>query len=61
MTSVFTATVNGHFALMRTGRIDFSVEKSTRSLLRTITSGEGLLQTFRGTGSVWRGHSPVPC
>jgi len=45
--------VDGNFALMRTGRIDFSVEKSTRSLLGTITSGEGLLQTFRGTGSVW--------
>ena len=42
-----------NFALMRTGQIEFSVEKSTRSLLGTLTSGEGLLQTFRGTGSVW--------
>ena len=48
-----TLQVDGNFALMRTGRIEFSVEKSTRSLLGTITSGEGLLQTFRGTGSVW--------
>ncbi len=48
-----TLQVDGNFALMRTGRIDFSVEKSTRSLLGTITGGEGLLQTFRGTGSVW--------
>lgn len=48
-----TLQVDGNFALMRTGRIDFSVEKSTRSLLGTLTSGEGLLQTFRGTGSVW--------
>ena len=45
--------MDGNFALMRTGQIDFSVEKSTRSLLGTLTSGEGLLQTFRGTGSVW--------
>ncbi|WP_435018004.1 AIM24 family protein [Tundrisphaera sp. TA3] len=45
--------VDGNFALMRTGRIEFSVEKSTRSILGTITGGEGLLQTFRGTGSVW--------
>ena len=37
----------------RVGKIEFSVEKSTRSLLGTITSGEGLLQTFRGSGSVW--------
>lgn len=48
-----TLQVAGNFALMRTGRFDFSVEKSTRSLLGTITSGERLLQTFRGTGSVW--------
>ncbi len=48
-----TLQVDGNFALMRTGRIEFSVEKSTRSLLGTPISGEGLLQTFRGTGSVW--------
>jgi uncharacterized protein (AIM24 family) len=48
-----TLQVDGNFALMRTGDIEFSVEKSTRSLLGTLTSGEGLLQTFRGTGSVW--------
>lgn len=45
--------VDGNFALMRSGAIEFSVEKSTRSLLGTLTSGELLLQTFRGTGSVW--------
>ncbi|MDR3633524.1 MAG: AIM24 family protein [Isosphaeraceae bacterium] len=48
-----TLQVDGNFALMRTGRIEFSVEKSTKSLFGTLTSGEGLLQTFRGTGSVW--------
>ncbi len=47
-----TLQVDGNFALMRIGRIEFSVEKSTRSVLGTITSGEGLLQIFRGTGSV---------
>src|SRR5947209_836607 len=48
-----TLQVDGNFALMRAGRIEFSVEKSTRSLLGTLTSGEGLLQTLLGTGSVW--------
>jgi uncharacterized protein (AIM24 family) len=48
-----TLQVDGNFALMRTGQIEFSVEKSAKSLLGTLTSGEGLLQTFRGTGSVW--------
>ncbi|MBD2096721.1 AIM24 family protein [Trichocoleus sp. FACHB-591] len=48
-----TLKVDGNFALMRTGNIEFTVEKSTKSLFGTLTSGEGLLQTFRGTGKVW--------
>ncbi len=46
-------SVDGSFALLRKGKIDFRVEKSTKSLLGTATSGEGLLQTFSGTGEVW--------
>ena len=45
--------VDGNFAIMRSGSIEFSVEKSTKSLFGTLTSGEGLLQTFKGTGEVW--------
>lgn len=45
--------VDGPFALARVGDIEFSVEKSTRSLLGSAASGEGLLQVFRGTGEVW--------
>ncbi len=45
--------VDGNFALIRMGNIEFSVEKSTKSLFGTLTSGEGLLQTFKGTGEVW--------
>ncbi|MBF2066969.1 MAG: AIM24 family protein [Calothrix sp. C42_A2020_038] len=48
-----TLRVDGNFALMRTGKIEFTVEKSTKSILGTLTSGEGLLQTFRGIGKVW--------
>lgn len=48
-----TLQVDGSFALMRSGRIDFSVERSSKGLGGTMTSGEGLLQTFRGTGKVW--------
>ena len=46
-------SVDGTFALLRKGKIDFRVEKSTKSLIGTATSGEGLLQTFTGTGEVW--------
>ena len=48
-----TLQVDGNFALMRTDGIKFSVKKSTRSILGSMASGEGLLQTFEGTGKVW--------
>jgi uncharacterized protein (AIM24 family) len=48
-----TLQVDGSFALLRTGDVRFSVEKASNSMLGAVTSGEGLLQTFRGTGRVW--------
>jgi uncharacterized protein (AIM24 family) len=48
-----TLQVDGSFALMRTDGIQFSVQKSTKSILGSMASGEGLLQTFQGTGQVW--------
>jgi uncharacterized protein (AIM24 family) len=48
-----TLSVDGNFALLRTGNIEFSVQKSSKSWLSTSVSGEGLLQTFKGTGQVW--------
>lgn len=45
--------VDGNFALLRKGKIDFHVEKSTKSIIGSMQSGEGLLQTFSGTGEVW--------
>ena len=45
--------VDGNFALLRSGNINFSVQRSTKKLIGTLTSGEGLLQTFEGTGQVW--------
>lgn len=57
--------VDGAFALARLGDIEFSVEKSTRTFIGSAASGEGLLQTFRGTGEVWLNpteglHRPPP-
>ncbi|BAU09543.1 hypothetical protein LEP3755_00140 [Leptolyngbya sp. NIES-3755] len=48
-----TLQVDGSFALLRTSGIEFTVEKASKSLMGAVTSGEGLLQTFRGTGKVW--------
>ena len=46
-------SVDGKFALMRTADVTFKVEKSSKSWVATSVSGEGLLQTFSGTGKVW--------
>ncbi len=48
-----TLQVDGNYSILRRGNIDFTVEKSTKSLIGSARSGEGLLQTFRGTGEVW--------
>jgi len=48
-----TLSVDGSFAMMRTKGVDFKVKKSSRSWAATSVSGEGLLQTFSGTGKVW--------
>ena len=45
--------VDGNFALLRTGDIQFTVERSARTLLGSAVSGEGLVNVFRGTGQVW--------
>lgn len=48
-----TLKVDGNFAILRTGNIEFSVEKSSKSIVGTVVSGEGLVNVYRGTGEVW--------
>lgn len=48
-----TLKVDGNFAVLRTGNIEFSVERSAKSLIGSAVSGEGLVNVYRGTGSVW--------
>lgn len=45
--------VDGNFAVVRTGDITFTVEKSTKSIIGSAASGEGLLNVYKGTGEVW--------
>ncbi len=51
-------SVDGKFAIARTGGLKFEVQKAARSILGSITSGEGLLSIFEGTGTVL--IAPVP-
>lgn len=48
-----TLKVDGNFAILRSGGIDFTVEKSGNSLIGTAINGEGLFNTYRGSGEVW--------
>lgn len=50
--------VDGNFAIARTATINYRVEKATKSLLGSMTSGEFLVNTFEGTGTVLL--APVP-
>lgn len=45
--------VDGSFAVLRSGNIDFTVEKSGTTLVGSAINGEGLLNVYRGTGEVW--------
>ena len=49
--------VDGNMAVCWSGSLKFSVEKSTKGLLGSMASGEGLVNVYRGTGKVW--VSPV--
>ncbi|SHJ22626.1 Uncharacterized conserved protein, AIM24 family [Clostridium amylolyticum] len=48
-----TLKVDGNFAVLRTGNIEFTVEKAAKSIIGSATSGEGLVNVYRGTGEVW--------
>ena len=51
-------SVDGKFAVARTAGLKFEVQKAAKSILGSMTSGEGLLSTFEGTGAVL--IAPVP-
>lgn len=48
-----TLKVDGNFVILRTGNIEFSVEKSSKSIVDSLTNGEGLVNVYRGSGEVW--------
>lgn len=48
-----TLKVDGNFAVLRTGNIEFTVEKSSKSIVGSVISGEGLVNVYRGSGEVW--------
>ncbi len=53
-----TLTVDGSFAVARTAGLTFEVAKATKGFFSSWTSGEGIVNTFRGQGTVM--IVPVP-
>ena len=45
--------VDGNFVFLRSAFINFTIEMSAKNLVGNLTSGEGSLQAFEGTGTVW--------
>lgn len=48
-----TLKVDGNYALVVKGKIETSIEKSSKSWLGSLKSGEGVLHCYRGSGEVW--------
>lgn len=48
-----TLRVDGNFAVLRSANLDFTVERSAKTLIGSAVSGEGLVNVYRGTGQVW--------
>ncbi|HIK09798.1 MAG TPA: AIM24 family protein [Oscillatoriaceae cyanobacterium M33_DOE_052] len=44
--------VDGTFAVARSATLNYTVTKATKSLLGSLTSGEGFVNTYEGTGTV---------
>lgn len=47
-----TVKIDGNMAIAWSGSLDFTVEKSSKSLLGSAVSGEGLVNVYRGTGQI---------
>lgn len=47
-----TLKIDGNMALCWSGSLNFSVERSSKTLLGSAASGEGLVNVYRGTGKV---------
>ena len=48
-----TLKIDGSFAICWSGSLKFTVERAGKSFVGSYTSGEGLVNTYSGTGKVW--------
>lgn len=48
-----TLKVDGNFAVLRSSELNFTVERSAKTLVGSAVSGEGLVNVYQGTGQIW--------
>ena len=44
--------IDGHFAICWSGSLNFTVERSGKTLVGSAASGEGLVNVYRGSGRI---------
>ena len=47
-----TIKIDGNYAIAWSGSLQFTVERSSKSLIGSATNGEGLVNVYRGTGRI---------
>lgn len=45
--------IDGNMAIAWSGSLEFTVEKSSKSLIGSAVSGEGFVNVYRGSGKIW--------
>lgn len=48
-----TIKIDGNYAVAWSAGLEFTVERSGKSLIGSAASGEGLVNVYRGTGRIW--------
>ena len=48
-----TLKIDGSFAICWSGNLEFTVKRAGKTLMGSYASGEGLVNTYQGTGRVW--------
>ena len=56
-----TLKVDGSFVMAFWGNLEFSVEKSSKGVFSSAASGEGYVNVYKGTGTVWMNLQEAQC
>lgn len=49
---MYQTKIDGNFAIAWSNTLNFTVERTTKTLIGSAASGEGLVNVYRGTGRI---------